>query len=255
MAAVCFLKLTGLIKSTILEDGRLIMLAETIRPSYAGVYPVLDAALYIRATTPLVDKDENVTLRLSTRHLYAWVREGLAGNYLFGLRGNDLALTFLDLITMRMVAIFRSHGIKPSEIKKAHDNLRDARGWPHPFAMEPIWVSGPDIYIQEGPFIVAVSRWQAAFDFIREFLIPVHNIHFDAQKEASSWEPNPGIVLDPQVAFGAPCIKGTRIPTETLWALHEAGDSIELIASAYGLSPRRVRSAIAWEEELEKSAA
>lgn len=231
------------------------MLAETIRPSYSGVYPVLDAALYILATTPLVDKDDNVTLRLSTRHLHAWVREGLAGNYLLGLRGNDLALTFLDLITMRMVAIFRSHGIKPGEIKTAHDNLRDVRGWTHPFAMEPLWVSGPNIYIQEDQTLVAISRWQAAFDFIHEFLIPVHNIHFDAKKEASSWEPKPGILLDPKIAFGAPCIKGTRISTETLWALHEAGDSIELLAEAYGLSPRRVGSAIAWEDKLEKFAA
>lgn len=228
------------------------MSTRTVRPSYSGVYPMLDAALFIKATTPEIDD----VIQLSTRHLYRWAREGLAGRYLEGLRGKEVALTFLDLVSMRMMAIFRLYGVKPREIKLTHDLLAHHRGWAHPFAMEPMWTSGPDIYIVENDIPLAVSRyWQAAFDFIREYLKPVHNLLFDDDQQAASWEPKSGILLDPKLSYGSPCIKGTRISTESLWALHSAGDSIPLIARSYALSKEQVETAIAWEEELAQVAA
>ena len=228
------------------------MSTQTLRPPHTGVYPVLDAALFIRATTPL----NSNAIRLSTRHIHRWVNEGLAGGYLDGLRGRDVALTFLDLVTMRMVAIFRSYGIKPRDIRFAHETLRINRGSTHPFAMEPIWVSGPDIYIKEQGYHVAVTKnWQAAFEFISEYLRPTHNLIFDEDEQAIGWEPEIGILLDPRKSFGSPCIKGTRISTETLWALFSAGDATDLIAAAYGLSKKQVEAAIAWEEKLENLAA
>ncbi|MCH9038770.1 MAG: DUF433 domain-containing protein [Chloroflexi bacterium] len=63
------------------------------------------------------------------------------------------------------------------------------------------------------------------------------------------------IVSDPGILGGKPCIKGTRISTESLWALHSAGDSIPLIARSYALSKEQVETAIAWEEELAQVAA
>ena len=228
------------------------MSTQALRPSYAGVYPMIDASLFIKATTPQIDD----VLQLSTRHLYRWVKEGLAGEYLEGLRGKEVSLTFLDLVTMRIVAIFRTYGVKPREIKIAYEALAHYGGWTHPFAMEPVWVYGPDIYIKAGGVPIAISRyWQGAFDFISEYLKPVHNLLFDDQEQAASWEPKPGILLDPKLSFGSPCVKGTRISTESLWALNSAGDSISLIAESYELSSGQVEASIAWEEDLERIAA
>jgi uncharacterized protein (DUF433 family) len=223
------------------------------RPPYAGVYPVIDAALYIRATTPDIEGG----IRLSTLHLYRWVREGLAGEYLQGLRERDVALTFLDLITLRAVAIFRAHGIKSREIKTAHQELRKREGSTHPFAMQSFWMMGSHIYkysAQNQPVAVS-ARWQSAFDFIAEYLKPAHNLEFNSREEPTSWEPLPGVLLDPRMSFGAPCVKGTRVATETLWALTTAGDPLPLVADAYGLSLEQVESAIAWENKLERIAA
>ena len=47
---------------------------------------------------------------------------------------------------------------------------------------------------------------------IRDYLIPVSGLHFQDQV-ANIWSPQPGVMLDPSVQFGEPCIHDTRIPT------------------------------------------
>ncbi|GEM_PF-1931146 len=224
------------------------------RPSFSGVYPMADAAALIQATTPPIRtlSDHYHPLReTTTRHLFRWVREGLTGNYLIGLRGQDVALTFLDLVSLRMIAVFRSYGLTPKEIKQAHEILQRHRGWSHPFAMEPLWISGLNIYIKENNVPIAITRnWQAAFNFIEQYIGPIHRLLFDDSQLARAWEPVPGIRLDPKVSFGEPCLTGTRIATQVLWALSAAGDPPERIASAYQLPVEQVEAAIAWEEKL-----
>jgi len=224
------------------------------RPSFSGVYPVVDVAALIQATTPQITPLPHrfrPIPNVNTRHLFRWVKEGLAGHYLLGLSGRDVALTFLDLVSLRMIAVFRAYGIKAREIRDAHDKLQDYRGWSHPFAMEPIWLSGLDIYIRENDIPIAITRnWQVAFDFFNAFIGPVHNLIFNEDEFATAWEPSPGIILDPNVSFGEPCLRDTRIATQVLWALHEAGDPPERIAQAYRVPVGQVESAIAWEDAL-----
>jgi uncharacterized protein (DUF433 family) len=218
------------------------------RPSFAGVYPVLNAALYIQATTPTNPQNP---IAISTRQLCRWVREGMAGEYLLGLRGREVALTFLDLVSFRLISIFRAHGIPPKEIRSVHDSLRNARGWSYPFAMEPVWMYGPNLLVKENGRSVAVSRgWQAALDFVDEYMVSAHDLLFDLDQRALLWEPAKGIVLDPRIMFGEPCIKGTRISTEVIWALHAAGDPKDRIAESYGLPVEVVEAAIDWETRI-----
>ncbi|MDA1189535.1 MAG: DUF433 domain-containing protein [Chloroflexi bacterium] len=226
------------------------------RPSFSGVYPVSDAAALIEATTPhpeLPSTSLKPLELITTRHLFRWVKEGLTGRYLAGLTGREVALTFKDLVSLRMVAIFRSYGIKPSEIRKAHNILQNERGWSHPFAMEPLWISGLNIYVRENNIPIAITKnWQVAFDFFDQFVGPVHRLLFNKDEEAQAWEPVEGILLDPRISFGEPCIKGTRIPTQVLWALNAGGDPPERIADAYEMPVERVNTAIDWEQRLEQ---
>ena len=224
------------------------------RPALSGVYPVIDAVSLIQATSPQTYEQAIVchsSMKVTSRHVFRWVRDGLAGQYLTGLRGNDVALTFLDLISLRLIAIFRAHGVTSTEIRLAHDELQRTRGWAHPFAMEPIWISGLRIYIQDSDIPVAITRnWQAALNFVELFVGPIHNLVFDKNEHPTTWEPEEDIVLDPKVAFGEPCIKGTRIATQVLWSMAKAGDPPERLAWAYELSVKQVEAAIAWENRL-----
>ena len=224
------------------------MVATIERPMHSGVYPVVDAVALIQATSPKLHlPSEGVT----TRHLFRWVRDGLTGQYLTGLRGEEVALTFLDLVSLRMIAVFRAHGVTSLEIRKAHHELQDARGWSHPFAMEPLWISGLHIYIRENSIPIAITKnWQSALDFVEFFVGPMHNMAFGENDFPTKWEPQEGIVLDPKISFGEPCLKGTRIATQVLWSLVEAGDPPGRVALAYQLPTEQVEAAIAWENQL-----
>lgn len=68
---------------------------------------------------------------------------------------------------------------------------------------------------------------------------------------AISWSPWRGVVLDPTVQFGEPCIANTRVPTEQIV---EALRSSELeppeVARMYRVEERDVRHAVEFEEKL-----
>jgi uncharacterized protein (DUF433 family) len=224
------------------------MVTEIVRPSYSGVYLITDASLFIRATTPM-PPTRNLTL--STNQLFRWVHEGFAGKYLVGLHGEEVALTFPDLVSFRLVSVYRAHGVPPKEIRRIHDVLRSVRGWMYPFAMEPTWIAGRNILIEEAGAKVSISRgWQRALDFTEEHIVPAHRLVFGENQQAASWEPHDGIVLDPAVNFGSPCLKGTRIATETIWALHAAGEPDNRIADAYSVARTQIDAALAWERRL-----
>ncbi|MGH9062550.1 MAG: DUF433 domain-containing protein [Acidimicrobiales bacterium] len=54
----------------------------------------------------------------------------------------------------------------------------------------------------------------------------------------------PGITMDPGVRFGKPCIAGTRIDAATVLGAIGAGDSVDAVQEAYGLSQDQVLAAV-----------
>jgi uncharacterized protein (DUF433 family) len=240
-------------------DGKI----ATVRRPYSGIYTVGDAALYLRATTP----PENVPLKYwlahrapfvgpSSRHLYAWIRHGLRWDGLSDIPRHRLVLDFYDLIRMRMIVIMRSRGLSMPLIRRAEEEARRLTGSRQPFVTEQVWTSSSDVFLRLADMLVAASKGgQVAMSFLEEYLTPVlHGISFGPDRKAASWRPSERVLIDPSVQFGSPCVEGTRIATETLSALREAGDSIETISRAYGLKERDVLAAIRWEETLETAA-
>ncbi len=100
-----------------------------------------------------------------------------------------------------------------------------------------------------------IRHWQIAMDSFIHQVQPVHRLSFDMFTEAANWTPIKGVLLDPLVQFGEPCIQGTRIPTEVVLAFRQAGDSVRGIADAYGLSHAQIEEAIDWESKLQEAAA
>ena len=83
---------------------------------------------------------------------------------------------------------------------------------------------------------------------IKDYLIPVGGLQF-ADQVARSWSPQPGVVLDPAVQFGEPCIRDTRIPTRAVWSLVRGGDSQDLVARAYGITQGELTAALEMGEQ------
>lgn len=220
-----------------------------------GAYSVKEAALYIKATL----KRSPVFPRISTHHLHWWIREGLVDGDRSKYDASGEFVNFLELVSFRMIAMMRAFGIKSKDIQLAHNLLRQRWGWSYPFAMEPVWVAKPDVFVRIGNVPVAVTRyWQGALDLMDEFLLPVqvgfHGLTFDPNEQAATWTPSEGVILNPKIQFGEPCIQGTRIPTETIWAFNQAGDGTDILMYMYGLPQFKIEAAIAWEKKIASSA-
>ena len=227
------------------------MTTETIRTTCTGAYSVYNASLYIRATL-----DSGKLPSLNTRHLFYWIREGLAAEYLTGIKSAQRLITFKDLISLRIIAAMRAKGIKQREIRIAETELKNRFGWQYPFTMAQFWASPPDIFMRLEGVPMSVSRyWQSAMEFIMEYVVPIHGLTFDVTDSAKTWTPHGGVLINPAVQFGNPCIMGTRVPTEAIWSFHRSGDDLDTLAFMYRLKKEQLENAIGWERRVQEAAA
>ena len=214
---------------------------------FDGIYDVPEAARYLKAAAY-----GSVVYSVNSTKLIRWIRRGLASPDLVGLSGTELLIAFEDLISMRVVAALRAVNVSWSEIDKTEGWLRKETGSKRPFATEYLWTGQGQVFVDWTERLVSASRnGQLALGILKEYLIPIHGLVFSGETHvATSWEPLDGIVLEPQIQFGAPCVKGTRIPTRAISGMIEAGDSPEWVAQAYKISKGEVQAAYDWESRL-----
>ncbi len=165
-------------------------------------------------------------------------------------------MTFTDLVRLRMIALLRSRGIRYAGIREAEQYARELTGHRQPFVTEAMWTHSSDIFLAvQERFIAATRAGQVALPLLREFLEPAHHrMEFGVDDAASLWRPEPRITIDPEVRFGEPCIKDTRVPAETIASLCEAGETPGNMVRLYGLTRADVEAALAWERRLERAA-
>lgn len=169
------------------------------------------------------------------------------------VNSRDRVVTFTDLIRLRMIALLRARGIRYRAIREAEAVAREITRAPQPFVTEALWTHGSDVFMAFSRALIALTRHgQMALPTLQEYLSPAHHgIHFDRSGLAETWNPHPGIMIDPEIQFGAPCIEGTRIETEAIWSFNKAGETTDGLARMYQLSPQQVRAAIEWEQTVE----
>ena len=216
--------------------------------SWEGIYEPTEAARFLKASAC----SEDIYPFDSTK-LIRWIRRGLANPELVAVPGRELLLDFEDLISMRVVSALKSAGMSWPAISEAENWLREMTGLRQPFATEPLWAGQGDVFTEWGDRLVSGNRQgQTGFALIRKYLIPIHGLEFHEESHrATSWEPFDDVLLQPAVQFGAPCIKGTRIPTRSVAGMVNAGDSIEWVAQSYCLSVATVMAACEWESRIQ----
>lgn len=215
--------------------------------SFEGIYEAPEAARYLKAA----DRGAKVyPVRSAT--IIRWIRQGLSSLDLVDTPGAELVITFEDLVSMRVIAALRAADIQWKEIRATERWLRNELGIPRPFASESLWAGRGQVFGDWTSQLLAASlHGQAAFEMLRQYLIPVHGLSFDqASGMANSWEAAPSILLAPEIQFGAPCIKGTRIPARTIAGMIDAGDSREWVMGEFGISKEEADAACEWEHRL-----
>lgn len=206
-----------------------------------GIYDPPTAARLL-----LAGRMANEVYPISPRTLIRRIRSGLATPELAEAPGRKLLLSFEDLISLRVVAALRAYKVGWAAIWAAEKWLRETTGHQRPFATEEMWTETSDIFVSFRGMIIAASRnGQIAMDIVQEYLVPVSGLRFDGNV-AIQWRPAPGIMIDPKVQFGEPCIEGTRIPVRAVLSLVKAGDPPELVRDAYRLTHRAFDAALAW---------
>ena len=212
---------------------------------FEGIYAPPTAARYLLAA-----RAAERVYPVTSRHLIRWIRKGLAHPNLADVPGRELTIAFHDLVSMRVIAALRAAGVSWPRVYAAETWLRRHTRHQRPFATEQLWTDHSDVLADFGDQLIAASQHgQLAMSIIKDYLIPVGGLQF-ADQVARSWSPQPGVVLDPAVQFGEPCIRDTRIPTRAVWSLVRGGDSQDLVARSYGITQGELTAALKWENKV-----
>lgn len=172
--------------------------------------------------------------------------------------GEDL-LSFEDMVETLVVGQFRQGGLSLQTIRKARMLLRNETGWTHPFADERIKTDGFTVILEDQDdygrrFMLDLLRMQLLIsDVVRQFL---KDLEYDPRSHlAMRWNVAPGVVVDPQVAYGTPTVEGTRVSAYVLAQSWQAnGKDTARVARWFGVELQSVLDAVAFARPLLKAA-
>jgi len=157
------------------------------------------------------------------------------------------AVNFNTLLEFYIFYSLSEKGMSASKIKKSHEFLSEKFNCKYPFIKYNVYTDGNSVFTEknEGQFInVDLS---AQYE-IPEFLIPfVDKIEFNNENIAVRFYPlgkDSEIVIDPELRFGEPVIKGTRISTSSIYSFYKAGETTEFISKIYDLSEKTVKDVV-----------
>ena len=164
--------------------------------------------------------------------------------------GGKPALSFLDMMELRLVLRFRRHGLSFRKIRVASQRAAKILNSPHPFASRKFVTDGKTILLQ----IAHEEQDQDLLDLVKEqyamedILSPLLLDGIDFKGELPvRWSPAEGIIVDPRRAFGQPVVESCAIPSATLFAAYQAEGSVEKVAKWYEVETSAVQQAVNFE--------
>src|SRR2546422_5757906 len=135
----------------------------------------------------------------------------------------SLAISFLELMELRIVKEFRAQGVPLQTVRVAWENAAKAYQTSHPFADERVFLGGKKIFMAAdsdlSSGLLEVSSRHQPFQLVAGpiFKHSLRIVEFDERTHlAREWWPHGKgvpVVLNPAIAFGAPVVADTRVPT------------------------------------------
>jgi uncharacterized protein (DUF433 family) len=227
--------------------GDLNMILEETR-EFTGIYGIPESAKYLAHTPPFTG-DRHV----SPAMLRYWIRTSVPYVVPSPFPTRQKLITFLDLISMRMIGVLRSRGLSLREIRNHEKWVKSEFNIEYPFVSRELWTAGSHVYMRFQDRLVASSAFgQQAMEFVARWLTRVElDMEFDPHDVACAWHPFTDVTLNPKIQFGTPCVNGTRIPTRTVWRKLQAGEKPDTLANLYDISIDNINHAVRWERHLE----
>jgi uncharacterized protein (DUF433 family) len=172
-------------------------------------------------------------------------------------------VTWAEFIEARLLREYRKHHNVPMhELRAFIGLLRDRLGVPYPLAHAEPYISGRELVWQAQQDTNLAPDFALVAEVSNQYLLLPPAAAF---VERVTWSddgvavrlrpdayPNSPVVIDPDVDYGSPTVRGVK--TETLAELADSGEDERELALLYGLTVDEVRHALAYEWATEKAA-
>jgi len=163
-------------------------------------------------------------------------------------------VSFFDLIGIKAMDGLRDLGFSTRKIRDVIKYVRDELGVDYPLATQKFKTDRRRIYMHAGDGrlleVLGGHRGAQALDEVLDPFLEDLDYHNDL---ARRWWPlgkGEPVMVDPAYGFGLPVVVGSGVRTELVAERAEAGDSHEVIAYDFSLTPRQVESALKLENKL-----
>lgn len=203
-------------------------------------------------------------LRVPHNTLVYWVKGGGDVPPLIKLASTEPArLSFSNLLECHMLSSMRAiYDVRIPKVRKALATLAKYVRHKHPLIEQAFKTDRRDLFIEHLGSVVNLSKHE-------QFLIPgvmefyLERIERDPKGLFKLYpfvmgktpsEPKL-IQMNPAVGFGKPVIAGTGISTAVVASRFNARESIDDLATEYGVKPQQIEEAIRWEQRTAAVAA
>jgi len=171
----------------------------------------------------------------------------------------DQVLSFLELIELLFVSLFRQEGLSLKAIRQAAETASQWFSTDYPFAIKQFNTDGQHIFAtladeaSSSEIMAEFGKGQLAFPIVIEPFL--RKIDYRADNLAQAFWPLgrlERVVIDPDRSFGKPIDAETGVPTGTLYSAFQAEgpDSIARVARWYEVPVAAMEGAIAFERSL-----
>lgn len=197
-------------------------------------------------------------VRVSERTIGRWYRGDEAPGHPMRpvLPAAGPTLSYLQLIELAFIADFRRLGVDLDRLRQAHAYLRATFRVDHPFAQIEFRTDGVHVLARlTDPRAPDGHEHLIAADAVGQMVWPETVVQRFAQLEyergtVRRWFPrgrSVPIALDPRVAFGAPILLPSGVPTRAIDERGRAGASVAEIARDLAISAELVALALRFE--------
>jgi uncharacterized protein (DUF433 family)/DNA-binding transcriptional MerR regulator len=175
---------------------------------------------------------------------------------------DSVVLSFRDLLEVRFVQFFRTHGVGWKVIKRAAECASEIIQDSHPFSTKRFKTDGRSIFAEivqatgEESLLDLAKRQYELKSFVEPFLF--EGLEFsDLGIAPVRWWPlgrNRRVTIDPERSFGQPICSPESVPTAVLARAYRAEGSIDAVARWFMVHPKSVADAVEFENKISAAA-
>ncbi|MGH9190520.1 MAG: DUF433 domain-containing protein [Acidimicrobiales bacterium] len=178
--------------------------------------------------------------QVTVRQLRYWMDSGLTSPSFGRDTSGSAVLSFADLISLEVVRRFLAAGVSLQAVRRAERAMRE--WFVRPFAHQRFFTDGSSIWCQVNPADDSVLEIRGRRLQHLAWTPAIATFASEIRYEdgvAARWGLGQWVEMDPKVRFGAPVVKGTRVPVSTIAAELEAA-SVDEVADWHGLRVEQV---------------